>query len=754
MGSTRPEHRGVMGQCRSPVLLLFALAILLLSCLSLVCPAAGSGPKANTLYVGFGSDSYAGLQEAIDAASGGDTILVAPGLYNTSAKVDKALTIKAADEGSPILQPSSSAPMLEVESEGVTITGLTFSGIKRTGSAISAKSSPDLRIEDCVFMECVSAIAIRECPRASLQGITVWFGTKGIEARDCDNVSLSEVSVSYTRDGVNLVGCVWSHVRQTNVSYGDGYGYRFARSNYCTLENSSAYQCPQGLAMQGPVSRASVSHSVFKACGTGIWLYDNATYNKIYLNEISWCTGTGMRLTGCTNNTIIWNNFMNNIVQAYDDLNNTWGYKKHGNYWSDQNRTDAGLNGAKKNDGICDIPYNITGGNNSDAFSWMNALDIQWIPGYTPPFKLTLGDLVLSVPSLVAGVLSAVLGLYVLTRNRRAGSNRVFFLLMLGCMLWGFGEFMHRLTNPDTWGAFWFLFSNVGLICIPPFLFHFTFVYPEDVLTDRTKRLMFTVLYIPAFLLIIGMIVLQDAWFGLLIQFVIIYFLLFVILALVRIILIYLKAKEDLTKAQAIYLIIGLLIILFLISMELILGSLPSVDWFVVVADSLLILFIASFFAVAVLRYRLVDVEIIFKKSAFYSLMSLFLGGIFVTFENTMQYVMGMLGNYIAVLGELPPLVYGLLAAFAVVAAFAPLRTGIKFGLDRVFPQSRKFEKEYIERLGAYEQTLEGMWSDNKLTDKETEALRTLRKSLNLTDKDHEDIEKHILERKRGKRRA
>jgi hypothetical protein len=297
------------------------------------------------------------------------------------------------------------------------------------------------------------------------------------------------------------------------------------------------------------------------------------------------------------------------------------------------------------------------------------------------------------------------------------------------------------------------MFSNIGLICIPPFLFHFTFVYPEDVLNTRPKRLMFIGLYIPAFLLILGMILLRDLWFGLLIQFVIIYFLLFVILALVRIILIYLNAKEDLTKAQAIYLVIGLLIILFLISMELILGSIQGLDTLVRIVDSLLIFFISLFFAIAVLRYRLVDVEIIFKKSAFYSLMSLFLGSIFITFENTMQYLMGILGNYVQVLGELPPLIFGLLAAFVVVAAFAPLKTGIKFALDRVFPQSRKFEKEYIERLAAYEQTLEGMWSDNKLTEKETEALRTLRKSLSLTDKDHEETEKNILERKRGRKR-
>ena len=56
-----------------------------------------------------------------------------------------------------------------------------------------------------------------------------------------------------------------------------------------------------------------------------------------------------------------------------------------------------------------------------------------------------------------------------------------------------------------------------------------------------------------------------------------------------------------------------------------------------------------------------------------------------------------------------------LVAAFMVVLAIAPARMLIKKTLDRVFPQSRKFEKEYLERLEAYEQTLRGMWADEPL---------------------------------------
>jgi parallel beta-helix repeat protein len=117
--------------------------------------------------------------------------------------------------------------------------------------------------------------------------------------------------------------------------------------------------------------------------GCGIDLYSSSN-NTVASNT---CTGDnyGIWLDNSSNNNIYHNNIVNNATQAYDNGSNYWddGYPSGGNYWSDYAGTfsvamipPSDMNG----DGICDIPYNISGGSNQDNYPLMNPWGL--VPGW------------------------------------------------------------------------------------------------------------------------------------------------------------------------------------------------------------------------------------------------------------------------------------------------------------------------------------------------------------------------------------
>jgi hypothetical protein len=81
-----------------------------------------------------GSGGFATIQDAINAASGGDTILVAPGTYSGFVDVTKAVTIEGADNvGIPGTSQARGAESVltggvRVSADGVTIDGVTIAG--------------------------------------------------------------------------------------------------------------------------------------------------------------------------------------------------------------------------------------------------------------------------------------------------------------------------------------------------------------------------------------------------------------------------------------------------------------------------------------------------------------------------------------------------------------------------------------------------------------------------------------------------
>src|SRR5690606_15628605 len=84
-----------------------------------------------------GAPSHASIQEAVDAASDGETISVCPGTYTDPVLVTREVRIRAAVPDSVTVQTAGTA--FDVRRSGVAIEGLTIhvsSGAAITASAL------------------------------------------------------------------------------------------------------------------------------------------------------------------------------------------------------------------------------------------------------------------------------------------------------------------------------------------------------------------------------------------------------------------------------------------------------------------------------------------------------------------------------------------------------------------------------------------------------------------------------------------
>ena len=104
-----------------PVMGVWMIAVFLLTLVSV-------GEKcsyAATLKV---PDSYATIQEAIDAASAGDTIKISKGKYTENIVVDKSLTIRGKKFKTSIRAADSSSPVVTVTADNVELKQFDIRG--------------------------------------------------------------------------------------------------------------------------------------------------------------------------------------------------------------------------------------------------------------------------------------------------------------------------------------------------------------------------------------------------------------------------------------------------------------------------------------------------------------------------------------------------------------------------------------------------------------------------------------------------
>jgi len=290
---------------------------------------------SNTLVV---PDDYLQIQEAINAANEGDTILVKKGYYVENPVINKSVSLVGEDRDATVIDVTAG---LKVESDNVTVTGLTiFDGYE--GISVGANF-------------------------CTISGNKIADAQNGIVLHSGENNRVSE----------NIF-----------VSIGLGAAIVLWYSDNNLLNNNYVGSCTEGIQVRSGSSFNMVKENIVTNCknvairllgsGSGrIWYYPNS--NTIMRNEIS-NSECGITIYGSNNNIISNNNFVNNTYQfsANEEYFIIWGGSVsvnsiERNFWSSYIGKDANGNG------VGDVPY-VLDENNVDPYPLVKPVSIPTFP--------------------------------------------------------------------------------------------------------------------------------------------------------------------------------------------------------------------------------------------------------------------------------------------------------------------------------------------------------------------------------------
>jgi len=283
-----------------------------------------------------GEGNYSSIQEAVNNAQEGDTILVNPGVYQENVKVEKKVSILAnSSSENPgkrtyVLGAVSGEDVFYVNSNNVTIDGFYISGSPSEGDIYEVGIRLE-GVENCLLSNNALimndvGIALAGSRGNYLSNNLVSLGYKGIALENSEENILSDNTV-LTNDRGILLNNSANNTIMNNTAGSNTRGISLEMSDMNTLMSNTISKNDYGI-----VAMMTKSNVLFN--------------NSLYLN------GIGVYFNESSDNIAYMNEFFN-YINAEDEGTNIWNTSSTGNYWDKYLGEDA--NG----DRIGDTPYVI-----------------------------------------------------------------------------------------------------------------------------------------------------------------------------------------------------------------------------------------------------------------------------------------------------------------------------------------------------------------------------------------------------------
>jgi parallel beta-helix repeat protein len=272
--------------------LLFA-AVALILCAALAVPAS-----AANLTVGTGGQ-FKTIQEAVDAAKPGDTVLVAPGTYTENVVVSKPLTITG---NATVNAADSSKDVFLITSPGVHIDGLTISG-GETGVNVAGVAS--CAITNITEHGNVFAVYLANATNSIVSNNNLANNHYGVY---CDYATSNTIA-NNVATGESGGG--------NNATYSDGIYLYYSNSNNVTQNNLSDNHV-YGISLFYSSGNDISNNTIQANDNIGVRLGEAADNNTLSFNTIGGSSQLGILILNAQGNRIYLNNFVNQTVAISD----------------------------------------------------------------------------------------------------------------------------------------------------------------------------------------------------------------------------------------------------------------------------------------------------------------------------------------------------------------------------------------------------------------------------------------------------
>ncbi|MDD2666889.1 MAG: NosD domain-containing protein [Methanocellales archaeon] len=366
--------------------------LLMLSCLAIALLLLASPAQASTTWYvdDDGGADFTTIQDAVNASTEGDTIIVRDGTYYENVVVNKSLTIRS-ENGSDFttVQPSAAAGF-KITADYVNISGFTVKGQgpytydpEWLGKVISHGFDIDhsnyCTITENTALCCGYGIHVgwySDNNTVSHNNCS-WNRDHGIKLDYSDNNTISHniCRGTWHDDNIDLTAST-NNVISDNICI-DGWddGIYLSGSSYNTIVNNTCENNAEiGIHLTGPsntilnntisINSSRTQQGGITLCGNNTVMYNTITYTAYNVTYNIETLGNGGICSG-ENSIIYLNSNLDNV--GYGSSANIWNstemitytyngntYTNYlGNYWGKYNGTDA------DGDGIGDTPYYI-----------------------------------------------------------------------------------------------------------------------------------------------------------------------------------------------------------------------------------------------------------------------------------------------------------------------------------------------------------------------------------------------------------